>query len=265
MQGTALYDRLTVIAIAVMAYAGMNICHEIVGHCSMAALLGHRCKLLSSTNIPFITQPTTWKYNIIVIAGSAANWTVGLLCLGLLHALRTSPALRYFLWLSMCLNLFLPSTYMAVAPIIKFGDADNLIYELPGQLFWRGALVLLGGAICWFSFRLCRSELSRLIGFGGRAARSIAWQLVVPAYIVGGFVTVTSGLFSQLEFKWAQRQAAGGTFGLTVWLLLLPFAIPEPPPSEQHAFKVPRSVGWIAAGALSALMFIGVLGPGMSL
>jgi hypothetical protein len=72
-------------------------------------------------------------------------------------------------------------------------------------------------------------------------------------------------LFSQLEFKWAQLQAAGGTFGLTVWLLLLPFGIPEPAESEQHAFKVPRSVGWIAAGALSALIFIGVLGPGMSL
>jgi hypothetical protein len=50
-----------------------------------------------------------------------------------------------------------------------------------------------------------------------------------------------------------------------VWLLLLPFGIPEPPESEQHAFKVPRSVGWIAAGALSALIFIGLLGPGISL
>jgi hypothetical protein len=34
-------------------------------------------------------------------------------------------------------------------------------------------------------------------------------------------------LFSQLEFKWAQLQAAGGTFGLTAWLLLLPLAIPK--------------------------------------
>lgn len=265
MQRTALSDRLTVIAIAVMAYAGMNVCHEIVGHCSMAALLGHRCKLLSSTNIPFITQPPTWKYNIIVVAGSAANWTVGLLCLGLLHALRTSPALRYFLWLSMCLNLFLPSTYMAVAPVIKFGDAYNLIYKLPGQLYWRSALVLAGGAICWFSFRLCGSELSRLIGFGGLAARSIAWRLIAPAYVAGGVITVMSALFSQLAFKWAQLEAAGGTFGLTAWLLLLPFGIPETPPTEQHPFIVPRSVWWIVAGALSALLFIGVLGPGISL
>lgn len=265
MQRTALSDRLTVIAIAVMAYAGMNVCHEILGHCSMAALLGTKCRLLSSTNIPLITQPPTWKYNIIVIAGCAANWTIGLACVGLLRALRTTPALRYFLWLSMCVNLFLPSTYVAAAPIIKFGDSYILIQNLPGQLFWRGALVLAGGAICWFSFRLCRSELSRLIGLGGQAARSIAWELVAPAYVAGGVITVTSALFSQLTFKWAQLEAAGGTFGLTAWLLLLPFGIPEPPATEQHPFIGPRSVGWIVAGALSALLFIGVLGPGISL
>ncbi|HEX8650075.1 MAG TPA: hypothetical protein VF708_04480 [Pyrinomonadaceae bacterium] len=265
MQRTASSDRFTVIAIAVIAYAAVNICHEIVGHCGMAALLGTKCKLISSTNIPLATQPPAWKYNIIVVAGSAANWTVGLICLGLLRTWRTTPTLRYFLWLSMCVNLFLPSTYMAAAPIIKFGDAYILIHDLPGQLFWRSALVLVGGAICWFSFRLCRTELSKLIGFGGRAARGVAWELVAPAYVAGGVVTVTSGLFSQLEFKLAQLEAAGGTFGLTVWLLLLPLSIPEASASVEHPFMVPRSRGWIVAGALIGLTFIGVLGPGIPL
>jgi hypothetical protein len=231
----------------------------------MAALLGTKCTLISSTNIPLVTQPPTWKYNIIVVAGSAANWTMGLVCLGLLRTWRTTPARRYFLWLSMCVNLFLPSAYMAAAPIIKYGDSYILIHDLPGQLFWRSALVLAGGAICWLSFRLCRTELSRLIGFGGLAARGIAWELVAPAYVAGGVVTVMSALFSQLEFKWAQIQAAGGTFGLTVWLLLLPLSIPEAPSSVEHPFIVPRSIGWIVAGALIGLTFICVLGPGIPL
>ena len=269
MQSTALSDRFTVIAIAFIAYAAVNICHEIIGHCGMAALLGTKCILISSTNIPLVKQITeipTWKYNIILAAGSTANWTVGLVCFGLLRTWRTAPpGLRYFLWLSMCVNLFLPATYMTVAPIIKYGDAYYLICNLPGQFIWRCALVLAGGVTCWLSFRLCRAELGRLIGVGGRAARGVAWELVAPAYVAGGIVTVTSGLFSQLEFKWAQIQAAGGTFGLTFWLLLLPLAIPEEPTHVEHPFMVTRNVGWIAAGALSALIFIGVLGPGIPL
>ena len=269
MRREVIADRFTVIAIAVIAYAGMNICHEIVGHCGMGALLSTKCRLISSTYIPLVKQMTEiplWKYNVIVVAGSTANWALGLVCFGLLRTWRTaSPALRYFLWLSMCLNLFLPSTYMTVAPIIKFGDAYILISNLPGQFIWRGALVLAGVGLCWLSFRLCRNELRRLIGSGGRAARRVAWALVVPAYLAGGIVIVTSGLFSQLEFKWAQLEAVGQTFGLTAWLLLLPLSIPETPATGGHPFVVPRSTGWIVAGALVGLTFIFVLGPGITL
>jgi hypothetical protein len=74
-----------------------------------------------------------------------------------------------------------------------------------------------------------------------------------------------AALFSQLPAKWAQLQAAGGTFGLTFWLLLLPLAIPEGPTPVEHPFVITRSVGWIVAGALIALTFIGVLGPGIPL
>ena len=264
MHSMVLVDRLTVIAIAVMAYAGANIAHEIIGHCGMALLVGNRCTVVSSTYIPLASMPPTWKYNIIVVAGCAANFTVALICLGSLRSSRISePALRCFLWLLMSVNLFLASAYIASAPIIKYGDSYILIYELPGQLFWRSAVVLAGAALIYLSFQVCRKELGRLIGFGGPAARSIALQVVVPAYLAGGIVTVTSALFTQTEAKYAQLQAAGGTFGLTIWLLLLPLRIPAPAPGAN--FQIPRSVGTIVAGALTAMIFIAVLGPGISL
>jgi hypothetical protein len=269
MQRTVSSDRFTLIAIAVVAYACVNVCHEIAGHCSVAALLGARCRLLSSTYIPLvkgITEIPAWKYAVILAAGSAANWALGLVCLGSLRALRGAPpTLRYFLWLLMCVNLFLPSSYMAAAQIIRYGDAYFLISNLPGEIVWRIALVIFGGALVWLSFRLCLAELRRLVGFGGAAARSVAWRLVVPAYVAGGVVTVASGLFSQLEFKWAQLQAAGGSFGLTVWLLILPLGIPELPDSAGRPFVLPRSIKWIAGGALAAAVFIGALGPGIPL
>ena len=257
-------DRLTVIAIAVMAYAGAYISHEIVGHCGMAILVGNRCTVISSTYIPLASMPPTWKYNIIVVAGCTANFVIAFVCLSLLRYLRINrTTARYFLWLTMCVNLFLASTYIAVAPIIKYGDSYILIYELPRQWLWRSAVALAGGALVYFSFQICRKELGRLIGLGGSAARAIAWQLVVPAYFTGGIVTVASAFFSQMEARLAQFQAAGGTFGLTIWLLLLPLGISGPARSE--SFQIPRSVGWIVAGVLTALIFIGVLGRGISL
>jgi hypothetical protein len=259
----AFADRLTVIAISVMAYAGVYISHEIMGHCGMALLVGTRCTVISSTYIPLASMPPLWKYNIIVAAGSTANFVIALVCLSLLRGSRIRAfAARYFLWLSMCANLFLASTYVATAPLIKYGDSYILIQDLSGQIFWRSSVALLGAVLIYFSFQVARTELRRLIGFGGRAARSVAWRLVVPAYFTGGIVTMASASFSQMEARLAQFQAAGGTFGLTIWLLLLPLVIPGP--SSGEIFQMPRSVRWIVWGGLTAVIFIGVLGRGIS-
>lgn len=258
-------DCLTVIAMAVIAYAWLIMSHE-GGHCAVAAVLDNRCTMLSTTYFTFVYPPPLWKYNIIVVAGSSANWASALVCLGLLRGWRTaSNGLRYFLWLLMSVSLFLPATYTLAAAIIKYGDSYALIYTLRYQLIWRIVAVLLGAVLCWLSFRLSRAELIKLIGGGGREARSIAWALVAPAYVAGGIVIVAAALFSQLPAKWAQLQAVGGTFGLTVWLLLLPLVMPKEPTSTDRLFILSRSVGWIVVGGLTALILIGVLGRGVSL
>lgn len=259
-------DRYTVIAIAIIAYASGNISHEILGHCGTVALLGSKCTWISTTYIPGGIEYPSWKFRIVSFAGSAANWMVALVCLGLLRVWRNpSPALRYLLWLSCCVNLFIPSTYLLTSPIISFGDWYNIVYDLPQSFGWRIAMIVAGGVACWFSFRICRAELGKLIGFGEGAVRSSVWRLVTPAYVAGGIVTVAAALPSQLPMKWAQLQAVGATFGFTFWLLLLPVGIPEAPTSGPPALMLSRSVGWIVAGALCALAFIGILGPGFAL
>lgn len=266
MEKTVSVDLVTVMAIAVIAYAGVNICHEVLGHCTMALLVGTKCRVISSTYIPLATELPTWKYNLLVPAGIMANWIAAFACFVVLRTWKTArPAVRYFLWILMAVNLFLSSTYMAVAPIIKFGDSYILIQSLPNQFFWRTAVALTGAVILFFSFLLIGRELSRLVGSGVTAARSTAWKLVAPAYLTGGFITVASALFSQLDAKWAQLEAAGGTFGLTIWLLLLPLRLPSPASSTTRPFVLDRSWAWIAAGIVTALLFIGVLGRGISI
>ncbi|HEV2765917.1 MAG TPA: hypothetical protein VGV38_23230 [Pyrinomonadaceae bacterium] len=261
MRREASHDFLTVTAIGVIAYAGVNVCHELIGHCGMVALMGTRCTQFSSTDIRLADTLPLWKYHVVVVAGSAANWALAFVCLALLRACaKARPALRYLLFLSACVNLFLPGTYMLAAPVIRYGDSYILISTLPNQLLWRSVVVSAAAVICWLSFRLCRAEFVRLVG---RSTRADAWALVAPAYVAGGVVTVASALFSELPARWAQLQAAGGTFGLTVWLLLLPLGLPRAPTHAGETFTVPRSAGLIAAGALTALVFVGLLGPGV--
>ncbi len=260
-------DRFTVIAIAVVAYAGANITHEIIGHCGSGALLGAKCSFISTTVIRFTPELSIdWRFRIGAFAGSAANWLAALMCLGLLRAFRNiSPTLRYFLWLLACINLFLPSTYLLISPVISFGDWYNITIGLSHPFFWRSGMTVAGALACWLSFRLCSTELSKLIGFGAKYARSTAWSLVVPAYVAGGIISIAAALLGPLPLKWALFVAGGGTFSVTFWLLLLPLRIRGVTIPTQDSFVIPRSVAWIVAGATVALAFIFVLGPGFSL
>jgi hypothetical protein len=259
-------DRFTVIAIAILAYAGANITHEIIGHCGTMALLGGKCSYISTTYIRTAPElPLEWRFRIDAFAGSAANWLVGLICLRLLRARRSaSPAVRFCLWLSTCVNLFLPSTYLLVSPVIRFGDWYSITIGLSHPFFWRSGMVVTGTLVCWLSFRLCSSELSKLIGVEAKHARSTAWSLVIPAYLAGGVISIAAALFGPLPLKWALF-VGGGMFGVTFWFLLLPLRIRAGTIPTQDSFAIPRSVGWLAVGILVALAFVFVLGPGFSL
>ena len=102
---TSSSDLFTVIAIAILAYVGANISHEIIGHCGTGALLGAKCSFISTTETRFTPESSIdCRFRIGAFAGSGANWAVALICLSLLRAWRSaSPALRFFL--SSVLNL----------------------------------------------------------------------------------------------------------------------------------------------------------------
>src|SRR2546430_8052829 len=92
-------DLLTVIAIAVLAYAGANISHEIIGHCGTMVLLGGKCSYISTTYIRTAPElPLEWRFRIDAFAGSGANWLLALICLCLLRArCIASPALPFLI------------------------------------------------------------------------------------------------------------------------------------------------------------------------
>lgn len=126
-------------------------------------------------------------------------------------------------------------------------------------------MTMSGAVACWLSFRICRAELIKLIGSGGESGRATTWALVWPAYLGTGIVAILAATFGPLPAGWAYFVAAGGTFGITFWMLLLPQSLAQVSVSQERAFVIARNVAWIAAGSLCAFTFVFLLGRGFNL
>src|SRR5215469_13851298 len=98
---SAARDRLTIVAIAIVAFALANVLHEGAGHGGACVLTGGHARVLSSVHFECDRDS-----RIISAGGTLVNFIVGFLCWMMLRA--ASPArgsLRYFLWLLMTVNL----------------------------------------------------------------------------------------------------------------------------------------------------------------
>ena len=87
-------------------------------------------------------------------------------------------------------------------------------------------------------------------------------------YLVGAALYVAAGLLNpvgpRLVLISAAAASLGGTSGLAWMAQLLRNERRFPPPADPGP-GIPRTVPWLAAGALVAILFVFVLGPGVRL
>ena len=100
-------DRMTLVAIAIVAYALANLIHEGLGHAGTCVVVGGRLTALSAVHAECAAESRSLLANsLITAAGTLANLLAGAtawLLLSRQEARLTSR--RYFLWLLMTLNL----------------------------------------------------------------------------------------------------------------------------------------------------------------
>ncbi len=93
-------DFLTVISVAIIAYAAADMVHEALGHGTACLLLGFRMTRLSTVALEAVSDGY-----LVPAAGTIANVAVGAISLLLFHRLRGFSATRFFLWLFALLNI----------------------------------------------------------------------------------------------------------------------------------------------------------------
>jgi hypothetical protein len=255
-------DALTVAAIAVITYAFGNIVHEAAGHGGACLLSGGRVLVVSTVHMECSAET-----RLVMAGGTLMNIVAGALCFALLRATaRTFPRLRYFLWLSMTVNLFSAAGYFAFSGIGGLGDWASFIQGLSPQWLWRIGMTIFGAATYMMVARLSLRELSLLIGRDKDQRLSAAVQLSRMPYFAGGILACVAGSLNPQGMILVALSAAASTFGGTsglIWMVQWLKGNRIPMAGEPEPMPIPRSWPWIVSALVLAALFIGVLGPGV--
>jgi hypothetical protein len=265
--GRAPIDRLTIAAIAIVAYALANILHEGLGHGGACLIVGCTPKVLSSMHFDGDeTGLSRAATNLIEAGGTLANLLGAAIAFAWLRKSDTASVhARYFAWLFGTVNLLHATGYLLFSGVANIGDWAAIVKGLEPAWGWHVALAAIGGATYWFSVRYALLTMTPFVGGATPERYRRALPLMVIPYITGAALYLVAGAFNPIGFALVAVSAApaalGGTSGLA-WgpQYLRGELIPRSPATP---IPIPRSTAWMVAAAVVGIVFIGVLGPGI--
>ncbi len=252
-------DRLTVIAISVLAYIVQDLLHEGLGHGVTAWLSGAR-QITMSTVALQSDIGSRW----ISANGTLANLVSAAIFRLLLRGLRgMQPETRYFLVLALAGNLMSGTGYFLFSGVSNFGDWAEVIRGLQPHWVWQAGLCVLGVGSYYLSMMVVASALSRFHGHSdhGRRLRALCWT----PYFTEGILAGVAGLLNPAGLFYVIASALPSTLGANAGLLSLPFIMRRFRATEApRNGPIRRSLPWILTGAIAGLLFIVVLGRGIT-
>jgi hypothetical protein len=261
-------DRLTVIAVALIAYAITNVSHEGLGHGGACVLVGGKPLELNAVYFDcdksdLAASSAKW----ISAGGTLVNLVTGALAWLALRRGQGATVGRWFTWLLMTLSLLQATGYWLFSGLGNIGDWAKVVEGLAPAWPWRVALAVAGGAGYWLTIRLALRALGPFLGDGDdRVAR--ARTLMLLPYLAGGALYLAAGALNPqspvLVLISAAAASLGGTSALC-WSFNMLRDRKAFPPHGSPPLSIRRSPLLLAAGAATAAIFILVLGRSVKL
>ncbi|MCB9705173.1 MAG: hypothetical protein H6711_25085 [Myxococcales bacterium] len=260
-------DRLTLVALGVLAFALKATLHEWVGHGGAAVIAGCVPEGVSSawwsSDCSALADPEA-AVRLVKAGGTIANLIAAALAGGVLAALRGRPgtlgAGAYFAWLVLVTNLLSGGGYMMVDPLFGFGDWSAFIESL-GLPWMRWVIIGLGLGFSLLGLVVGRRLLLPWLGEGAEERRARSRALGLLPYLAGATIVPLSAALNPHGAGFVATSALS-TFGGCAWLVWIAFD-PLVSRPEPRRGVVERRPGWLVAGALAALFLFAVLGPGI--
>jgi hypothetical protein len=261
-------DRLTLVAIAWLAYTVANVAHEGVGHGGACLVVGGRPVALSAVHFEGDLDrlpPSARRWE--AAGGTLVNFACGALCLLLLRRRGEPSPARYFLWLLGTLSLLQAFGYWLFSGIGRIGDWAAVWDGVEPAWVWRVGLALAGAAGYWTTIVVSLRLLLPFVGSGpGRGRRALA--LTVVPYLAGGLLYVAAGALNPHGARLVAISAAAASFGgasALAWMTQLLRDEKAYPPTVGPGLALPALIGWRLAGLLVAAAFVFALGPSIRL
>jgi hypothetical protein len=252
-------DSLTVCAISLLAAMIADVVHEAVGHGALALLMGAKSGVLST-----VAWSSTFDSRLVAAGGTLANLAAGALFWFVLRkAKNSSSETRFFLLMSVAFNLFDGTGYFFFSGVTNFGDWARVIAEAHPHWLWRSALVIVGIAAYYGAVLLVGIGFAR--GFGVSPDDARLSRLTVLPYVSAIVLVGVSGLFNPIGIFLVWQSALPATAGAYCGLLWFRYYVPKGAASERTAQYLRRRPIWISAAAISTLIFIVVLGRGITI
>lgn len=253
-------DAFTIYAISIVAGMLTNILHEGVGHGLTALLTGAKSGLLTTVawSSASDTRLVAAGGTLVNLAAALAFWLV------LRNAKLASMPMRYFLLITCAFNLFTGTGYFFFSGVTNFGDWATVISGLYPHWLWRALLVVVGAPSYFAAALVVGIGLVRHVGVP-REQQMRLRRLTVMPYFSAIVLASAAGLLNPLGMQLLWQSALPATAGGQSGLLWLQYYIPRGTEPKQMSEPLGRSYAWIGVAAALAIIYVVVLGRGITL
>lgn len=253
-------DVLTVCAISVLAAILGNVVHEGLGHAATALLTGTQSGVLTT-----VAWSSDFDSRLVAAGGTLANLATALVSwIGLRSATSASVRLRFFLLTSLAFNLFAGTGYFFFSGITNFGDWAVVIAGLHAHWLWRSLLVVAGLTAYYGAVLVVGTALVQYVGVPRNEHRRLRKLTLLP-YLSAIILASASGFLNPIGIQLVWQSALPGTAGADSGLLWLRYYILKGTVPERPSDRIDRNYAWITAAIALSLVFIFVLGRGITL
>jgi hypothetical protein len=253
-------DVPTVCAISVLAAMLASLLHEGVGHAAIALATGTKSGLLTA-----VAWSSETDSKLVAAGGTLVNLAAaGVFWAALRRAQKLSITTRYFLLISMAFNLFDGTGYFFFSGITDFGDWARVVEGMQPHWMWRLALFIIGVATYYASVILVGKGYVRDLAVrleDSTRQRKLSLLPYISAIVIVGL----AGLMNPISKALVWQSALPATAGAHSGLLWFRYYVPKKTTPRYSPESIERSYRWICTATVSALLYIIVLGHGVSL